>query len=212
MCSLFKIRQHACLTSTVQLLKQPPTPCTLFNPHGACVLLDRFYLTCCGDSCVLCCAAPAGEASPGWPAVLQQLGSLRDGSTDAFLDDIRRLQGSDTEVVVPHSGAAAPYMNAFSRWCSCIYSLRGCAWAVQCPVGQLLAAAAAAAPARGMWACAAEPPASRWLQIVLKPVGISIPLGEYMKTSAHQYSVLCGIHGRCETSVHSAGPVLGHAA
>ncbi|WIA17663.1 hypothetical protein OEZ85_014466 [Tetradesmus obliquus] len=65
--------------------------CTALKKYGA-ILADvgsAYFLT--------------GEASPGWPAVLQQLGSLRDGSTDAFLDDIRRLQGSDTEVVVPHS-------------------------------------------------------------------------------------------------------------
>jgi hypothetical protein len=46
----------------------------------------------------------AGEASPAWSSVLQQLGSLPGGSTDAFLGDIRRLQGSDMEVVVPASG------------------------------------------------------------------------------------------------------------
>jgi hypothetical protein len=49
---------------------------------------------------------PAGEASAEWPAVLQALRSLTDGSPDVFLDDIKRLQGSDMEVVLPQSGEA----------------------------------------------------------------------------------------------------------
>jgi hypothetical protein len=49
-------------------------------------------------------AVPAGEASAAWPSVLQGLGSLVGGQPDAFLDDIKRMAGSDMEVVVPASG------------------------------------------------------------------------------------------------------------